>query len=124
MKKYAVYLMGVLYIAAGANHFINQPFYTKMMPLGFPFPIEMVYVSGVAEMLLGLGLFLPFTRKISSAGIILLLIAVFPANVNMAMHYTQWSSGSSLPFLLRLPLQLPLIWWAYTYFKNPQLTES
>lgn len=122
MKRYAVYLMGVLYVAAGINHFLNEPFYTKMMPAGLPYPVELVYISGVIEILLGIGLFFPFSRRISAIGIVLLLIAVFPANVNMALHYKDWSTGSPLPFYLRLPIQVLLIWWAYAYFKKPETT--
>lgn len=116
MKNWGLYLMALLYIAAGLNHFANEPFYTKMLQDFLPYPQQLVYVSGVFEALLGIGLLLPVSRKLSAAGIILLLIAVFPANIRMALYGNEWQMPSILLYL-RLPLQLPLIWWAYAYFK-------
>lgn len=120
MKKYGVYIMGILYVLAGANHFIHEPFYTKMLSGMLPWPVQLVYISGVAEILLGLGLLLPATRSISAIGIVLLLIAVFPANINMALHANNWSSLAPVGLYLRLPIQLLLIWWAYSYFNKPK----
>jgi uncharacterized membrane protein len=76
----------------------------------------MVYLSGVAEILLGTALFFELTRSYAAIGIILLLIAVFPANVYMAQRWKAKNHPYTLFAYLRLPLQLVLIWWAWTYY--------
>lgn len=117
MKRYWVYVMGVLYVLAGINHFINPGFYTKMLEGFLPYPRLLVDLSGVAEIVLGIGVMIPATRKVSAWGIIALLVAVFPANINMAVHYTNWGLNP-WPFYARLPIQLLLIYWAYRYTKD------
>jgi len=114
MNTISLYLQALLYIAAGANHFINPKPYLALMPPYMPAHSLMVIVSGVAEIVLGLGLLFPATRSLSAWGLILLLIAVFPANVFMALS----SRFRKTPVWLRwarLPLQGLLIWWAYRY---------
>jgi uncharacterized membrane protein len=85
-----------------------------MIPNFLPCALEIVYISGIVEIVLGIGVCIPATRSISAMGIILLLIAIFPANVNMALHPHEWKF-SPLLLYLRLPLQLVLIYWAYLY---------
>ena len=96
-------------------HFLIPSRYIGIMPPWIPYQLELVYVSGVAEMLGGIGLLLASVRRAAGIGLILLLIAVFPANVQMlgnAMH-----NGSSATYIallfLRLPLQPLLIAWIY-----------
>ena len=117
MKKYFAYLLGVAYIMAGVNHFFHESFYTKMLAGFLPYPLQLVYISGVAEILCGLGLLIPATRKAAAWGTIILLIAIFPANINMALHPEQWGL-SPIGLYLRLPVQLLLIWIAYVYTKD------
>jgi uncharacterized membrane protein len=114
MTQISLYLQAAFYIFAGVNHFRNERFYLKMMPDYLPAHKQLVFWSGVFEVLLGLGLLLSFTRSISAWGIIALLLAVFPANLFMI------TSGkfSKIPqwFLYaRIPLQMLLIWWAYSF---------
>lgn len=114
MKSFGLYLQALLYIAAGANHFINPKPYLAIMPSYIPAHSLMVIVSGIAEIVLGVGLLFPATRSISAWGLMLLLIAIFPANVFMAVS----SRFRTMPAWLRwgrLPLQGLLIWWAYRY---------
>jgi uncharacterized membrane protein len=106
--------MGVLYMLAGLYHFINPNIYVKMIKNFMPYPMAVVYISGVIEMLLGLGVCFEAIRSISAIGIILLLIAVFPANINMALHPEDWKFSTTLLYL-RLPLQALLIYWAWLY---------
>lgn len=117
MRKYSVYLMGLLYVLAGINHFVHPDFYLKMLVGFLPYPEILNAVSGVAEIVLGVGICVPMTRKWSAYGLILLLIAIFPANVNMALHAEQWSFSMAALYL-RLPIQFLLIWWAYAYTKE------
>lgn len=114
MNTLSLYIQAILYIAAGANHFINPKPYLALMPPYLPAHAQLVVVSGIAEIVLGIGLLFPATRSVSAWGLILLLIAVFPANVFMAMS----SRFKKIPAWLRwarLPLQGLLIWWAYRY---------
>ena len=116
MKKYSIYLMGAAYVLAGINHFAHTDFYLKMLTGFLPYPVALNVISGAAEIILGIGVMIPKTRKISAWGIILLLVAIFPANINMALHWQDWGQ-SIAPFLIRLPIQFLLLWWAYTYTK-------
>ncbi|CCH55802.1 hypothetical protein BN8_05089 [Fibrisoma limi BUZ 3] len=114
MQSLSLYLMAFVYVAAGVNHFLRPKMYMAIMPPYLPAHYELVMLSGVAEVVLGIGLLFPATRTLSAWGLILLLIAVFPANVYMA------TSGRfrKIPRWLlwaRLPLQGLLIWWAWQY---------
>lgn len=114
MNNLSLYIQAFVYIAAGLNHFINPRVYLAMMPPYIPAHSQMVFWSGVAEVLLGAGLLFPATRSWAAWGLIALLIAVFPANVFMAMS----DRFRKMPAWLRwgrLPLQALLIWWAYRY---------
>jgi uncharacterized membrane protein len=118
-------LMSVLYIASGAGHFIVTRAYMRITPDYLPAHRELVLISGVAEMAGGIGLLLPATRRIAAWGIILLLIAVFPANLWMAQHPELFPNVPQWISWLRLPLQLPLLSWAYQYTKpDPRQLRS
>ena len=113
-KRIALLLLGPVFIAAGANHFLNPNFYIKMMPPYLPLHRELVYLSGVFEILGGLGVLIPKTRKWAAYGLIALLIAVFPANLYMAMEPEQFADFLSRKGLyMRLPFQLLFIAWVY-----------
>ena len=110
-----LYLMAVLYIIAGLNHFRNPRLYLKIIPPFFPNPKLMNLLAGFAEITLGIMLCIPALINIAAFCIIALLIAIFPANIYM---YTNDKAGMGLPKivrLLRLPLQFILILWAYYY---------
>ncbi len=112
-RPYGRWLLALFFVAAGANHFINPAPYLSMMPAYLPAPKALVDLSGVAEILGGLGVLHPRTRVFSGWGLILLLFAVFPANLQVALH--GWP-GTNLPSWIlwaRLPLQLLLIAWVY-----------
>jgi uncharacterized membrane protein len=108
-------LMALAYVAAGINHFLHPDFYLAIMPPWLPAHAMLVAISGVAEIFLGLGILFYPTRRLASWGIIALLIAVFPANVQMAINYYQDGNPRLWLALLRLPLQGLLIWWAWLY---------
>lgn len=117
-KQVLRYIYGAFWIAAGANHFFNTPFYMSIMPPYVPWHLALVYVSGLAE--IGLGVLLLFQRwsVLAGWGLIALLIAVFPANVHMAVHSNLYPWISPLSLWLRLPLQGVLIAWAYWYTRT------
>jgi uncharacterized membrane protein len=107
------WLFALLFIAAGANHFRRPAFYERTIPPALPFPSLLVVVSGIAEIALGGLLLVPRTRRLAAWGIIALLIAVFPANIQMATQPEQFPQFSRAALLVRLPLQLVLIGWAW-----------
>lgn len=114
MYNIFLYLQALVYVVAGLNHFINPKTYLAIMPPYIPAHQLLVNLSGIAEVALGLGLLFPATRSLAAWGLVLLLIAVFPANVYMATA----DRFSSIPMWIkwgRLPLQGLLIWWAYRF---------
>ncbi len=106
-----------LFVLAGVAHFASTNFFLKIMPPYVPYPRAMVLISGGFEIVLGLLLLIPRTSRLAAWGLIALLIAVFPANVFMYQH----ASNFGLPpiaLLLRLPIQGLLILWAWTYARR------
>jgi uncharacterized membrane protein len=112
-----LYLMACIYFVAGINHFLNPHSYMKIMPSWLPFSEELIFVSGAIEIVCALLLLPSFSRKLAAWSIIVLLIAIFPANIQMSINYYEENNPYFLFTLLRLPLQFLLIWWAYQYTK-------
>lgn len=110
-------LLAMVMVFAGAMHFIAPKGYVRIVPRSLPAPRALVSVSGVFEILGGLGLLIPATRPWAAWGLIALFIAVFPANVNMAVNRIGFGRKPTPPWLLwaRLPLQAVLIAWAYAF---------
>jgi uncharacterized membrane protein len=123
-KKISVVAMSLLYILAGINHFISPLFYKKIMPPYIPWHMPLIYISGVFEILLGISLLPLFTRKAAAWVIIFLLIAIFPANIFMMTKYWNNNHPHLWITILRLPIQILLIWWAYKISKNKQIIFS
>ena len=116
MQIFFLYVMALFYIVAGLNHFRNPRMYLKIMPPYLSQPQLLNYLSGLAEIVLGLLLLWPASRSLAAWGLIALLVAVFPAN--LYMYQTRNTVFASMPawgLLLRLPLQLLLIAWAAFY---------
>lgn len=110
-----LYLMASLYIIAGINHFRSPGMYIRIIPPYFSNPKLLNILSGAAEIILGFLLMFPFLSHFAAWGIIALLIAVFPANLFM---YQNKKASFGLPkwiLLLRMPVQLLFILWAYQY---------
>ena len=113
------YLLGAVFVVAGVMHFVAPRPFADVVPRELPRPMALVYLSGVAEILLGLGVMVPRTRRLSAWGLIGLLLAVFPANVNMAVRDVAVRGVSYEPadwmLWARLPLQGVLVLWAWWY---------
>ena len=110
--------MAALYIFAGVSHFTKEGFFLKIVPPYLPNPKLIVQVSGIAEIVLGITLLIPVLRAYSAWGVILLLIAVSPANIYMLQARLKKQRFKSIPvwtLWLRLALQFVLIYWAYTF---------
>ncbi|HKV39520.1 MAG TPA: DoxX family protein [Blastocatellia bacterium] len=109
------YLLGVFFVAAGLNHFISTVFYMNIMPPYLPWHLLLVYVSGGFEIGFGVFVLIPRFSVVSAWGLIVLLIAVFPANIHMAVHPWLYPNISPLALWLRLPLQAIFIVWAFWF---------
>jgi uncharacterized membrane protein len=104
-------LCGPVFVAAGANHFVNPRFYRAIMPDYLPAHDELVAASGVAEMLGGVALMHPRTRRFGAWWLVATLIAVFPAHLHMALHPERYGKLSPAALYARLPFQLVFIAW-------------
>lgn len=102
-------------MAAGTLHFVFPAYYRVIVPPYLPFPAALVAISGALEIAGGVGLLLPRFRRLAGVGLILLLVALLPANVEMLQRH-QATGGpwwQELLLWLRLPLQGILAWWAW-----------
>lgn len=115
LRRILLYLMAALYILAGCNHFLNEDMYLRIMPYYLPWHLPLVYISGACEILLGLMLLLPATRSIAAWLLVLLLLAVFLANIQMAVNFHAEQNPFLWLAIVRLPLQLLLLYWAWLY---------
>ncbi len=118
MKLILLYAMAVLYVAAGVYHFVNPKMYQRIMPTYLPWHMPLIYISGVLEIAFGLLLIPESTRPMGAWLVVALLIAVFPANIQMAVSFWQKQKPALWIAFLRLPLQLVLIYWAWIYTKK------
>ena len=117
MKTVSKYLLALFMLGAGAMHFVNPDFYTSIMPPYLSWHLELVYLSGIIEIGLGVALAIPRSSRLAAWGIIGLLIAVFPANIHVFMHQELLPAPDWL-HLFRLPLQFLFILWAYWHTKT------
>jgi uncharacterized membrane protein len=107
---------GVVFTFAGVMHFVKTRSYERIMPPYLPAHRELVYASGVAEIAGGLATLHPRTRRVGSAFSILTLLAVYPANIHMALNADQYEKavpGGEAALWARLPFQALFIAWAY-----------
>jgi len=109
------WIFGLLFVLAGLNHFRVTDFYLRMMPPYLPWHLALVYVSGIAEIALGALLLVPRLQRLAAWGLIALLVAVFPANVHMAVHPELFPEFDAALLWWRLPVQALLIGWACWY---------
>jgi len=117
-KLIGKWIFGVLFVLAGVLHFAAPGFYMKIMPPYLPLHRELVFASGVAEVVLGILLLVPKTSRFAAWGLIALLIVVFPANIYVYQNRESFPQLSPPAHLLRLPLQGVLILWAYVYTRR------
>lgn len=122
LKRPLCYAMGALYVVAGVLHFVAPRVYAQIVPPGLPRPLALVYLSGIAEIVLGIGVLFQRTRRAAAWGLVALLVAVFPANVYMAIHDVviegvpgRAREPSDAATWARLPLQGVLVCWAWWY---------
>jgi len=125
LKRPLRYVMALFYAGAGVAHFLTPKSFEQAVPPSLPRPRALVYLSGVAEILLGVGVLFERTRRASAWGIVALLAAVFPANVHLARSDVldrtvpdQYAGLARAVAWLRLPLQPVLMAWAWWYARE------
>ena len=107
-------LPGLLFMSTGIMHFTAAPGFRAIVPPQLGRPDLLVAISGIAEFAGGIGLLIPATRNAAGIGLIALLLAVWPANIYMALAAKQFASvAPAWVIWLRVPLQLPLLWWVW-----------
>lgn len=123
VKTVTRFLFGLFFVGAGVMHFVNPAFCLRIMPPYIPFHLALVYLSGLFEIGLGAMLLVRNWSRLAAWGLILLLIAVFPANIYVYQHQEIFPRVSPFWHLMRLPLQGVLILWAYWYTWPDQPAE-
>lgn len=111
----ARWVLALFFIVAGVNHFLAPEIYLGMMPAWLPFKEAANVISGIAEILGGIGLLIPHFRRLAAWGLIALLIAIFPANLHVALQGSMPGLDNAPAWLLwlRLPFQVVFIAWVW-----------
>ena len=120
-KRILLWVMSFAYVAAGFNHLLNPGFYVAIMPPGLPSPEWLNVASGLAEIVLGVYVLEPRVRVLAAWGLIALLIAVFPANVYVALENVGREgpgTGIGAANWIRLPFQALFVVWAWWYTRE------
>lgn len=113
-------IIAIIFLTAGIFHFIFPEKFLLIVPPWIPFPVEVVYITGVFEILGALGILYSKTKKITAVGLAIFLILVFPANIYMAIKNIQLGGIFNNQFLqwARLPFQAVLIWYVLWSVKD------
>ena len=112
IRTISKFILAIFMFVAGTMHFVNPEFFLKITPPYLPLHSELVMVSGVCEIVLGVLLLVPQLSGLAAWGIVVLLIAVFPANIHLFQNQDLMPASPVVHFL-RLPLQGVFILWAY-----------
>ncbi|MGI9147990.1 MAG: DoxX family protein, partial [Chloroflexota bacterium] len=122
MKLVMRMVLALFMIGAGVMHFVRPQGFIRVVPTFLPAPAELVFISGVFEVLGGAGLLVQRTQRWAAWGLVALFVAVFPANVNMAVNHIGLGTTRGAAWLLwaRLPLQALLIAWAYWFARRAE----
>lgn len=124
-EPYLRYVLAAAMVAVGVLHFATPAFFVGIMPRALPTSthLPLVLVSGVFEILGGIGLLPRRSRRFSAFGLMALFVCVFPANLRMAMEPETFHVPAGAAYA-RLPLQLVLLAWAYRYTQVAQVSKK
>ena len=119
-------ILALCILAAGIAHFVVPEPFVKIVPNFLPYPLSLVYISGVFEILGAVGLLTPPVSRAAAWGLVALLIAVYPSNINMAVNHIHLNGiPNSFWFqAIRLPFQFVLVAWAYWYTKPGNANQA
>ena len=113
MPRIPLLIIALFFIAGGIAHFVFTDFFVQSMPDYLSYHKELVIISGIFELLGAIGILVPQTRCFSAFGLILLVIAVYPANINMALHPERFKDIPVLFLYVRLPFQFLFVWFIW-----------
>jgi uncharacterized membrane protein len=123
LRKISVVSIALFFLLAGLNHFLSPETYLPLMPDYLPWHLPLIFLSGLAEMMGGIGICIPKWRRLAGWWLIAVLVAVFPSNIHMLIHEVPLG-GVAVPtwiFRARLPMQGVLIAWIYwACVRNPK----
>lgn len=109
-KKIGIGIVFFWFFFGGAAHFVATDYFVSIVPPWVPWPLAAVYVSGVLELLGALAVLLPATRALAGVCLIMLTLAVTPANIHMWLHPENFPEVSVTALSLRLVIQVVLLW--------------
>jgi len=112
--------LSLFFLLTSVGHFIMAERMSTMLPPAVPYRVELIYITGVLELLGAIGVWIPRLVKITGVCLILLLIGVLPTNIYSAINHIEFGGHGAGPayLLVRVPFQLFVIWW--TYFATEQ----
>ena len=113
VKTVSLAVMALFYFAAGVNHFVNPEFYLGLIPPYLPWHGGLVALSGVAEVVLALGVLVPATRKLACWAIIAMLVSFLPVHVHMLVNSELYPEAPLIALWLRFPIQILFGLWAW-----------
>ena len=123
-KRFFLILLSLFFTYAGIDHLLSPDFYVSIMPPWIPGHLELVYLSGVFEIIGGVGLLIPRFRSMAGLGLMALLVAVYPANLHMAFNPHLFPDIPVAALYVRLALQFLAFYWAYTVSRPDPLPLS
>ena len=124
IKTFFLILLSLFFTYAGIDHLISPDFYVSIMPPWLPWHLELVYISGVFEVMGGVGVLFPRFRAAAGAGLVALLIAVYPANLHMAFNPHLFPAIPLAALYVRLALQFLAFYWAWTVTRPERFQTS
>jgi uncharacterized membrane protein len=117
------YLLAAGFIFAGFNHFYNPDFYLRIMPPYLPWPSALHLIAGFFEVVLGVMLLIQRFQRLAAWGLIALLLAIYPANIHMAVNHHLYPELPMVFHWIRLPMQFVLIAWALWFTRADEEIE-
>jgi uncharacterized membrane protein len=122
-KTVMKYLLAISFIGAGLYHFANPDFYLRIMPPYLPWPSALHLIAGFFEFLFGMMLLIPRFQWWAAWGLIALLVAIYPANIHMAINNHLYPELPMTYHWIRLPFQFVLIAWAWWFTRSDEEKE-
>ncbi|MFT6247033.1 MAG: putative membrane protein [Cognaticolwellia sp.] len=113
MPRIPLLVIALFFLTGGIAHFVIADFFIKAMPDYLGYHKELVLISGVLEILGAIGILIPQTRLLVGYGVIALIIAIYPANIHMALHPEKYTNISTLLLYIRLPCQFLFVWFVW-----------
>lgn len=113
MPRIPLLIIALFFLIGGVAHFVFTDFFVMAMPDYLGYHKELVLISGIFELLGAMGILIPKTRFPAGCGLIALIVAVYPANINMALHPERYPDISEIFLYARLPLQFLFVWFVW-----------